>query len=208
MFKDINAAISKAMAFAKQRRADEVSPDDLLRGCLSAISRFGVARIGDWCFDLAKLGVDWLSRSDAKGPKVSYSDAVVEIFDRASRIARADGSASLRLEHLFVAFADEEAGLMGQLRREFKIDSTSWRAAGAELSPSPDQVVLSPPDANTTRDYLTSEEAAVALDIHVQTLRAYVRSGKLPALRLAGEREIRIRRSDLEKVLEPLVTEQ
>jgi excisionase family DNA binding protein len=59
--------------------------------------------------------------------------------------------------------------------------------------------------AAAARDYLTPEEAAAALAIHVQTLRAYVRSGKLPALRLAGERAIRIRRGDLDKVLEPLV---
>jgi excisionase family DNA binding protein len=55
------------------------------------------------------------------------------------------------------------------------------------------------------REYLTPEEAAEAIGIHVQTLRGYVRSGKLPALRLAGERAIRIRRKDLEAVLEPLV---
>ena len=50
-------------------------------------------------------------------------------------------------------------------------------------------------------------QAAEALGVHVQTLRAYVRSGRLPALRLAGERAIRIRRSDLEKVLEPVQPE-
>src|SRR5215831_12514328 len=59
--------------------------------------------------------------------------------------------------------------------------------------------------ASLSRDYLSPEEAADALGIHVQTVRAYVRSGKLPALRLAGERAIRIRRNDLEAVLEPLV---
>jgi excisionase family DNA binding protein len=59
--------------------------------------------------------------------------------------------------------------------------------------------------AGAAKDYLTPEEAAEALSIHVQTLRAYVRSGKLPALRLAGERAIRIRRTDLETVMEPLV---
>ena len=42
----------------------------------------------------------------------------------------------------------------------------------------------------------------------MQTLRAYVRSGKLPALRLAGERSIRIRRADLEKVLEPVQADE
>ena len=35
-------------------------------------------------------------------------------------------------------------------------------------------------------------------------MRAYIRSERLPAYRLAGERAIRVLRSDLEKVLEPL----
>ena len=55
---------------------------------------------------------------------------------------------------------------------------------------------------------LTRTQAAEALGVHVQTLRAYVRSGKLPAHRLAGERAIRIRRPDLEKLLEPLLPEE
>jgi excisionase family DNA binding protein len=54
------------------------------------------------------------------------------------------------------------------------------------------------------REYLTPEQAAEELGIHVQTMRAYIRSERLPAFRLAGERAIRILRSDLEKVLEPL----
>jgi excisionase family DNA binding protein len=58
------------------------------------------------------------------------------------------------------------------------------------------------------REYLTPEEAAEALGIHVQTMRAYVRSGRVPAYRVAGERAIRIRRPDLEKILEPLVPEE
>ena len=45
------------------------------------------------------------------------------------------------------------------------------------------------------------------MGIHVQTLRTYLRGGKLPAMRLAEERAIRIRRADLEKVLEPVVPE-
>ena len=55
---------------------------------------------------------------------------------------------------------------------------------------------------------MTPEEAAQALSVYVQTLRAYVRSGKLPALRLAGERSIRIRRADLENVLEPVQADE
>jgi excisionase family DNA binding protein len=103
---------------------------------------------------------------------------------------------------------------MGSLKETHGITSASWRTAVAQLWP------LQPGDATredaarpkgedavnaAARDYLTPEEAAAELSIHVQTLRAYVRSGKLPALRLAGERAIRIRRTDLETVMEPLV---
>jgi excisionase family DNA binding protein len=68
--------------------------------------------------------------------------------------------------------------------------------------------IAAPAASSAAREFLTPEEAAEALGIHVQTLRAYVRSGKLPALRVAGERSLRVRRSDLEKVLEPLVSEK
>jgi excisionase family DNA binding protein len=61
-----------------------------------------------------------------------------------------------------------------------------------------------PEKKESVRDYLTPEQAADALGLHAQTVRAYIRSGKLPAMRVAGERAIRIRREDLEKVLEPL----
>jgi len=137
---------------------------------------------------------------------------VVTIFDCAARIARVDGCAEIALEHLLVAFASEDTGLMCELKRRFGIRSESWRAAAASLPrplwTAPAASGGAKPDPATGRDYFTPEEAAEALGIHVQTLRAYVRSGKMPALRLAGERSIRIRRADLDKVLEPLVPEK
>jgi excisionase family DNA binding protein len=89
--------------------------------------------------------------------------------------------------------------------------SAGWRAAILErasmqaVDESAATEVRAEPDTGAARDHLTPEEAAEALGLHVQTLRGYVRSGKLPALTLAGERAIRIRRADLETVLEPLV---
>jgi excisionase family DNA binding protein len=205
--KVIDVAAQQAITLAKQRGAAEVSRDHLLLGCLYACSRFGVARLGPWTFDLEALGVDWVGLPDKSGAKVSYSNAVVEIFDRAARIARADG-AGIRLEHLLVAFANEESGLMGKLKRKLHIESSAWRAAAADRAPASPEVPAPHAGDTALRDYLTPEEAAEALNIHVQTLRAYVRTGKLPALRLAGERAIRIRRADLDKVLEPLMPEK
>jgi excisionase family DNA binding protein len=48
------------------------------------------------------------------------------------------------------------------------------------------------------------EDVARYLGVHVQTVRGWIRSGRLPARRLAGQRALRIRESDVEAVLEPL----
>ncbi len=198
--KDAEHAASLAIALAKKRGLAELGPDELLLGALQAIAQFGIAQLSPWTFDLEDLAVDWLAQPDRPALKVAYSQRAVDLLDLAARIARADASSVIRVDHLLAAFASETDGLMGQWKRDRGITSAAWRAAIAQLSPVP----LSTPRGED-RDYLTPEEAAEALSIHVQTLRAYVRSGKLPALRLAGERAIRIRRQDLETVLEPLV---
>ncbi len=213
---EVEAVASLAIVMAKERGLAEVGPDQLLLAALRFLSRFGTVVIGRWTFDLETLGIDWLA-PPAAGPvghKVAYSDRAVELLDQAARIAKSDAASDVRAHHLLVAFAAEQAGLMGAIKRGNGIDSASWRAALAQLAAAPpreaDAPVASRPvgPVPADRDYLTPEEAAEALGLHVQTLRAYVRSGKLPASRLAGERAIRIRRQDLEKVLEPLVPEK
>ena len=217
--KNAASAASYAIQIARFRGLAEIGADELLLGALLVLSRFGIVRFGPWSFDLEKFWIDWMrgdwltgGKTDGgktDGPKVAYSEQAVTIFDSAARIALLDRSAEIGLEHILVAFAEEESGLMGELKRNFKINSAAWRAAAAELprdsgAIAEAEAVRAPRAAAPSRDYLTPEEAAEALGIHVQTLRAYVRSGKLPALRLAGERSLRIRREDLDKVLEPL----
>jgi excisionase family DNA binding protein len=208
---DTEQAAAFAIALAKKRHRDEVGPDELLLGCLRALSRFGVVQIGSWTLDLEEFGVDWLDAPPKSETKVAYSQPSVDLFDRAARIATADGSGTIRVFHLLVAFAVENEGLMGDLKRSCGITSSTWRAAVARswIGRFSEDAPLSGEDKsegnNNRSEYLTPEDAAEALSIHVQTVRAYVRSGKLPALRLAGERAIRIRRADLETVLEPLV---
>jgi excisionase family DNA binding protein len=208
--REVEASAAFAIALAKQRAVD-VGPDQLLLGALHSVSRFGIVRLGDHVIDLEDLGLDWLHppQPDPKVvsivPKLGYSEAAIAIFDLAALIARTDGSASIRIEHMLAAFANASDGLAGELKRRHGLSSADWRLALARplvAEAYEPEAVASP---NPQRDYLTPEEAAEALGIHVQTLRSYVRSGKLPALRLAGERALRIRRTDLEAVLEPLV---
>jgi len=207
--RDAETAAAFAISQAKHRGLAEVGADELLLGCLQAISLYGIAQLGPWTFDLEALGVDWLERP-VRGTRVDYSQAVVDLFDRAARISAASAAGGgIQVEHLLAAFAGETGGLMGELKRVHLITGAAWRAAVAQLWPAGSSPATLAPEGGasgaTASAYLTPEEAAAALNIHVQTLRAYVRSGKLPALRLAGERAIRIRRQDLETVLEPLV---
>jgi excisionase family DNA binding protein len=204
---DVDLATSFAIFAAKQCGADEVAPDHILLGCLRAISRFGIATIGPWSLDLEPLGIDWVHQPVGPRPKVAYAQQAVDLFDHAAQIAKSAGDGVVRVNHLLAAFASEEDGLMGELKRAHGITSASWRAAIARLGE--DENTGDKPDRarsekQSPREYLTPEDAAAALGIHVQTMRAYIRSGRLPAFRLAGERAIRILRADLEKVLEPL----
>jgi len=204
---DTDLAASFAIFVAKQQNSTEVTGDHLLLGSLRAISCFGIATIGPWSIDLESLGVDWVTQPEGPKPKCIYSQAAVDIFDRATAIARSTGDL-LTVFHLLAAFATEDSGLMGELKRKLEITSAAWRAAIAQLA-SPNGTTAKPETAKpVTRDFLTPEEAADALGVHVQTMRGYIRSGRLPAFRLAGERAIRIRRVDLEKLLEPLSPNQ
>ena len=204
----VDWALRYAIHQAKKNGRAEVSADDLLLGCFRALAQFGIVQLGPWRFDLEELGIDWLALGMEKFQKVAYTDEVVEILDLASRIARVEGAESVAVEHTLAAFAGREDGLMGKLKQEHGIGSADWRAAISGLSQRPAESLQSVSrdgrGGPIAREYLTPEDAAEILGIHVQTVRAHVRSGKLPALRLAGERAIRIRRSDLEKVFEPV----
>jgi len=57
------------------------------------------------------------------------------------------------------------------------------------------------------KELLSVQEAADFLGLSVSTIRRYIRDGRLPAYRVAGERLLRIKRSDLEKLLDPIFEE-
>ena len=58
------------------------------------------------------------------------------------------------------------------------------------------------------KQFFSPDGAAEFLGVHTQTVRGYIRTGKLSALRLAGERALRIQRSDLLALLEPYNPEE
>lgn len=193
-----------AIARAKHRGDTEVRPDDLLAGALHAAARFGIAVLGPLNIDLEELGEPALDELDAAGPKVAYSETASSVFDQAARIATRDGKHGIRTVHVLAAFANEENGLMGRIKSTYDIDSSSWRAAlarTAQRSTAPRAPAAG--RAGGVQELMSPDEAAEFLGVHTQTVRGYIRSGKLTAHRLAGERALRIRRRDLIDLLEP-----
>ncbi|MEI7443394.1 MAG: helix-turn-helix domain-containing protein [Burkholderiales bacterium] len=197
-----------AIERARSRGVESVDPDDLLAGMLLAVSRFGIVDLGSTVVDLFDLGL----RFDLPTPDVSlkprYTPAAAAVFDRAARIARADGS-RLAPIHLLVALGDPAIALFDRLCARCAIDTAGWRralaAVSAPIEPPPMAATRSAPAPAPVMDALmTPDEAARTLGVHIQTVRAYIRGGKLPAFRVAGERAIRIRRDDLNALLEHL----
>lgn len=206
-----NSAIAKAskaaIARAKSRAADQVSADDLLIGSLQSISRFGISLIGPWTIDLELMGEGPLPADTVKGRKVAYGPDAVNVFDKAAVIAKQDRS-KVDLVHLLVAFAYVDCRFMEKLKRTCSFTSTEWRAELAKWRPETAlgaavETKAMASAAFEDRPLLSPEEAAGLLGVHTQTVRGYIRSGKLPAHRLAGERAIRIRSEDVYALLEP-----
>jgi len=222
------AATHAAIGRAKARGAAEVTPDDLLLALLGEVSRFGVALVGPWAIDLEALddgagpgcGAPGASRTEGrrnaegagKGP--CYAARTVRLFERAAAIARRDGAPATGVLHLLVAFATED-GLMQDLRTRYGFTAMEWRTALARTAeegllpvaaPGPG-LPRGPGGGPRVPELLSVDEAAEFLGVHSQTVRNYIRAGKLPAYRLAGERFLRVLRRDLLALLERVPVE-
>jgi excisionase family DNA binding protein len=55
--------------------------------------------------------------------------------------------------------------------------------------------------------YLSVRQAADLLSVSTRTIRRYIKQWHLPAYRIAGQPTIRIKREDIESLLEPIAAE-
>ncbi len=108
---------------------------------------------------------------------------------------------SPRLDELvtLLTFMKLGEGLPARVFGELGVTTEDVERYVSELGGPPQAASPAP----VTKLYST-EGAADYLGVHVQTVRSWIRSGKLPASRLAGQKSIRIREHDLESVLEPI----
>jgi excisionase family DNA binding protein len=160
-------------------------------------SQFGFFTFGPVTIDTRMIEdiVRRTSPRGAMGPSV-YDDSFVRFSRTLMDEVRRSGRSRIDELHYLLAFMRTPEGLPQRVFSELGVTPEQVeqyvrnRRAGA-AEPEMEQL-------------FSPEETADYLGVHVQTVRAWIRSGRLPASRLAGQRALRIRASDLKRVLEPI----
>jgi excisionase family DNA binding protein len=178
-----------------------ITPDIEFVAYLQALSQFGFFRLGPITID-ANVVEDILMRTHPRGQgdpeHPTGGDAYVRLSKAGWKTIQESGRARVDELHLLLTFMRWGEGLPLRVFGELGVSPEDVERYVSELGSA-----ASPPRSSGEKLYST-EQAADYLGVHVQTVRAWIRSGKLPASRLAGQKSIRIRESDLQSVLEPI----
>jgi excisionase family DNA binding protein len=184
----------------ESERLEDSSLDIFFLAFLKRVQRFGYFNLGPLTIDVRMIE-DIVERTAI--PKPGQTVHIGEDLSRFSRglMEELKRSGRNRLDdlHVLLALMKCDEGLPGRVF--------------GELGVTPEQVeeylkgnpTASPTPAAPVEEKLYSpEEAAEYLGVHVQTVRAWIRSGRLKASRLAGQRALRIKATDLATLLEPV----
>jgi excisionase family DNA binding protein len=178
-----------------------LTPDISFVAFLKTFSQFGFFRFGPITIDV-EVVEDILLRTHPRGeggPEFPMSsEASARAGELGWKLLRNSGRQTVGERELLMAYLHWGEGLPARVFGELGISVADVERYIAEAS-----APLAHQRAGAGRLFST-DEAAEYLGVHVQTIRSWIRSGKLPAARLAGMKSIRIRESDLEAVLEPI----
>jgi len=163
---------------------------------LRRFSRFGYFTFGPITIDVRLVG-DLVERTakHIDPAERRFEDDSVQFSLLVIDELRRSGQQRVDELHLLLAFMRFPDGLPARVFGELGVPPEQveeFARAGARSKPAREERLYSP------------EEAAEYLGVHVQTVRAWIRSGRLRASRLAGQRALRIAASDLMSVLEPV----
>lgn len=184
-------------AAAADRLEADVTVDVWFCAFLRRFSRFGYFTYGPITIDVRLVG-DLLERTAVRrtGPRTRYGDDWVRFSLLLADEARRGGQRTVDELHLLLAFMRWPEGLPARVFGELGVAREQVQAFSH-----------TPPGASSDERLFSPEDAAAYLGVHVQTVRAWIRSGRLHASRLAGQRALRISASDLRSVLEPVLPE-
>lgn len=165
---------------------------------LRRLSRFGYFTFGPITIDVRLIGEIVLRTIEHIEPyERRYEDDFVRFSVLVVDELKRSGQTRIDELHLLLAFMRVDEGLPARVFGELGV--TRDQVEEFARSGGRDRQSV----AQGERLY-SPEEAADYLGVHVQTVRAWIRSGRLRASRLAGQRALRIAASDLQSVLEPV----
>lgn len=187
------AQLDRELAAATLRFNCGATLDILFLAYLRCVSRFGYFTLGPITIDVHLID-QLVQRTALPGPRQTLS----EDFVRFSRVlmteVRRSGRKPIDELHYLFAFMRCGEGLPGRVFAELAVTieqiDAYLKAMGGAKEP--------------VESLMTPEEVADYLRVSVQTVRAWIRSGRLPARRLAGLRALRVRTADANALLEPL----
>lgn len=175
------------------------SVDTLFLAYLLKTSAFGLYQYGPITIDV-NVVEQAVERNVEKGDgsPAPYGDDVVRFTRTLMEEVRKSGRKRADELHFLLAFMRCGEGVPGRVFSELGVtrkqveDHANAVRMGGTASATGLERLYSP------------EEAAEYLSVHVNTVRGWIKGGRLPAKRLAGQRALRIRESDLLNVLEPV----
>ena len=185
----------------------KITIDVLFLTFLSDLAHFGLFSFGPITIDVRLVGRAFEQTYPRRDPPFSeprgFDEEGRRFYGALARELARSGTRSPDELHFLLAFMRTRSGLPARVFGELGVtpeqveEYARGRVATAAApvdaaTPSPHERLYSP------------DEAARYLGVHVKTVRAWTRSGKLPASRILGQRALRIRESDLTRVLEPL----
>ena len=188
------------------RHDTDFSLDVVFLMYLRRMARFGFFNFGPVTIDV-RLIEDIVERNAPRcetaacradgGVHHVYSDDFVRFSRTLVEEVRRSGRKRIDELHFLLAFMRTSEGLPVRVFGELGVKPEEVEAVAMKgQAPGP---------AGLEKLY-SPEEAAEYLGVHVQTVRAWIRSGRLPASRLTGQRALRVKASDLLSVLEPVDT--
>lgn len=178
-----------------------VSVDMHFAAFLLATSRFGYFTFGPVTID-ARMVEEIVERTTPGLPRGqswhwTMDDSNARFAQALTREVKRSGRRRIDELHYLLAFMRTDEGLPKRVFGELGVTPEDVEEYARNQS--------EPPSSLPVDEKLYSpEEAAEYLGVHVKTVRGWIRDGRLRASRLAGQRALRIRASDLRAVLEPV----
>ncbi|MGD9933061.1 MAG: helix-turn-helix domain-containing protein [Dehalococcoidia bacterium] len=169
--------------------------DGLFVSFLRAYAQFGVFALGPITISTAVVEQRFeQTHRGGSADRIGYAPSALRFFELLKAESARTGRKGVDELQWLLAFIRLGEGLPAEVFGELGV--TPEQVEAFSRSPGPASSPLP--------ELLSPEEAAEYLRVHVQTVRAWIRSGKLKASRLVGQRSLRIHRSDLASVLEPV----